>query len=117
MSADQDLLNAIIASGNKRPGMLANGGFVMGRINSFSPVDGSNTVSVMGATLTNVPMLLTGAEIDYQVGDPVILIVIGNSYSIMGKVATVGSPQFASASTSSISTANATSGLVSAQPM
>ena len=60
---------------------------VQGRLLSFSSIDGSNTVLVNGGVLTNVPMLLTGAEIEYNAGDPVLLLVLGNTYMLMGKVA------------------------------
>jgi hypothetical protein len=75
---------------------------VQGVITSFSGIDGSNTVRVNGATLTNLPMAATGAEVQYQVGDPVMLIVLGNTYAILCKVAKVGSPQFASSSTATL---------------
>lgn len=71
---------------------------VQGILTAFNTVDGSNTVVVNGGALTNVPMLLTGAEIEYDAGDPVLLLVLGNTYMILGKVAGVASSQYASAS-------------------
>jgi hypothetical protein len=79
-------------------GMGAPTKVVQGVVLSFSQVDGSNTVGVGPSTLTNVPMLLTGAEVNYKIGDPILLLVVGNTFMIMGKVAGVGSTQFASAS-------------------
>ena len=82
--------------------------FRQGIIKTFSTVDGSNTVIVGTSILTNVPMLLTGAEVNYLAGDPVILMILGNTYMLLGKVAMVGSSQFASASVSSASTSAST---------
>ena len=78
--------------------MGASSSTVMGTIITFSYVDGSNTVDVLGATLTNVPMLLTGAEVNYVPGDSVMLLILGNTYLLIGKIAVVGSSQFGSAS-------------------
>lgn len=87
--------------------MGADSKIVQGTILTFSTINGANTVNVNGATLTNVPMLLTGAEVNYAPKDPVLLLLLGNTYMLMGKVASVGSPRFASAS---IATASASSG-------
>lgn len=91
-------------------GMSARSQIVLGIMKSFSNVNGANTVLVNGTLMTNLPLLLTGAEIDYSPGDPVLILVLGNTYSILGKVATVGSSQFASASIQSASTFVSTSG-------
>jgi hypothetical protein len=53
---------------------------VQGTIIEFNPATGANTVSVMGAQLTNM------------------LIIIGNTYSLLGRVVTPGNPGFGSAS-------------------
>jgi hypothetical protein len=87
--------------------MGASSTIVQGTILTFSNINGANTVKVNGATLTNVPMLLTGAEVNYTAGDSVLLLVLGNTYMLLGKVAMVGSAQFASAS---VTTASATAG-------
>lgn len=79
-------------------GAAANAQFRQGRILTFSTVDGSNQVVVGTTIIPNVPMLLTGAEVEYNPGDPVILMVLGNTYLLLGKVAMVGSSQFASTS-------------------
>lgn len=94
------------------PGAAATSQIRQGVILSFSTVDGSNTVGVGASTLTNVPMLLTGAEVNYNVGDPVLILVLGFTYMILGKVATVGSSVFASASGATSSAQNTASGLV-----
>jgi hypothetical protein len=104
---DDDLSDLFAAS---PAGMLLPGGYVMGKITSFSTVDGSNTVACNGATLTNVPMKLTGAEVNYQAGDPVLLQVFGSAYIIDSKIAAVGSAQFASASAESQANGNSASG-------
>jgi|ERR1700758_2890103 len=89
---------------------------VQGIITSFSTVDGSNTVLVNGGVLTNVPMLLTGAEVNYTQGDPVLLIVLGNTYMILGKVAGVATPQYASASATTTGYFQATTGTIAYSP-
>lgn len=89
-------------------GMGVQNQIVQGVILSFSKVDGSNTVGVNGAVLTNVPMLATGAEIDYAAGNAILLIVLGNTYMILGRVAMVGSSTFASASSSFANASNGT---------
>lgn len=83
-------------------GMATASNVVQGRMLTFSNVDGSNTVLVNGGILTNVPMLLTGAEVEYDSGDPVLLMIVGNTYMLLGKVAGVASAQFASASSATV---------------
>jgi hypothetical protein len=89
------------------PGPAANAQFRQAVILSFSKNNGSNTVGVGTSVLTNVPMALTGAEVDYVAGDPVILLVIGNTYMILCKVVAPGSAAFGSAS---VATASARGG-------
>ena len=72
---------------------------VQGYMLAFNPLDGTNQVTVNGGVIPNVPMLLTGAEVSYTLGDPVLLLVLGNTYMLLGKVATAGGPLFASVST------------------
>lgn len=91
-------------------GAAANSQIRQGVILSFSTADGSNTVGVGASILTNVPMLLTGAEVKYTVGDPVLLLILGNTYMILGKVAMVGSSTFASASIATASANNSVTG-------
>lgn len=98
--------------GSGAPGAAANSQIRQGTVLTFSIVDGSNTVRVGASTLTNVPMLLTGAEVNYLPGDPILLLVLGNTYMILGKVAMVGSTQFASASVQSLSGLHSTTGQV-----
>jgi hypothetical protein len=82
---------------------------VQGQIVTFDTATGHNTVSVMGATLTDVPMLATGAEILYTAGDPVMLLVIGNTYSLLGKVVSAGSTRYAGATVSAAANGNSAS--------
>lgn len=81
-----------------------------GLLTAFNPADGTNTVSVGGATLTNLPILLTGAETVLATNNRVLLLVMGNTYLIMGKVATPGTSSFASASFLLVSANNAATG-------
>lgn len=69
-----------------------------GVLTSFDPATGNNTVQIGTSTLTNVPLLLTGSETGLASGQNVILMQIGNTYCIMGRIATPGSGSFASAS-------------------
>lgn len=99
-----DDLSSLFA--NPAAGAAVNAQFRQGVIASFSKVDGSNSVVVGTTVIPNVPMLLTGAEINYVAGDPVILMVMGNTYMLLGKVAMVGSSQFASTTLATASARN-----------
>lgn len=87
-------------------GLLLPASFCQGVILSFSSIDGTNTVGVNGTTLTNLTMSLTGAEVDYSVGDRVLLIVLGNTYMIHSKIVSPGSAAFGSASQAFASSSN-----------
>jgi hypothetical protein len=82
---------------------------LQGVVLTFSTVDGSNTVAVGPSTLTNLPMCLSGAEINFQPGDPVLMLAVGNTFMILCKVVSVGSSQFASASSATASGRNSIS--------
>lgn len=69
-----------------------------GRILTFDPSTGNNTVLVGATTLTNVPMLQTGTEVGIKVGDVVLLTQIGYTYIILGRISTPGGSSFAAAS-------------------
>lgn len=69
-----------------------------GRLLTFNPSNGHNTAQVGSTTLTDVPALLTGAETILAAGDNVLMAQIGNTFVILGKVATPGGAAFASAS-------------------
>lgn len=65
-------------------------------LRNFDADDGSNTVTVGPATLTNLPLLVTGAEIGLEPGDNILIMYLGNSAMIVGKIATVGGPNYGS---------------------
>lgn len=73
---------------------------------TFNTSTGANTVQLGTTVLTNVPLLLTGSETGLSAGNNVILMQIGNTYCILGRIATPGGASFASASTSSVSLSN-----------
>ena len=68
--------------------------FRVGQLLSFSADDGSNVVAIGQAELPNLPMLQTGAEIGMEAGDNVLIMYLGNSAVILGKIATVGGPNY-----------------------
>jgi hypothetical protein len=82
-------------------GILAPAEMLQGQITSFNATTGANIVQVMGATLTNLPLAVTGAEVGYQAGDVVMLQRLSNTYIIAYKVSPVGGPTYASAATAS----------------
>lgn len=69
-----------------------------GRLLTFNPSNGHNTAQVGATVLTDVPALLTGAETILAAGDNVLMAQIGNTFVILGKIATPGGAAFASAS-------------------
>lgn len=75
-------------------GMGNSNSVVIGLLTSFDPTTGANTVVVNGAALSNLPILITGAEVGLIPGATVWLMVINNTYAIMGQVAPVGSSAF-----------------------
>lgn len=60
--------------------------FRQGTIDSFDPSDGSNTVIVGGATLTNVPLLNIGDTVNLAAGDVVVLMKLRSAWAILGRV-------------------------------
>lgn len=60
----------------------------------FNPDDGSNTVGIGPATLPDLPMLVTGAEIGLESGDNILVMYLGNTPMIVGKIASVGGPNY-----------------------
>jgi hypothetical protein len=63
---------------------------VQGVVLSWSTVDGSNSVGVGPSTLNNLPCISTGAPTVYQPGDAVLLLVIGSTFMILGRVNMTG---------------------------
>lgn len=68
--------------------------FRVGQLLAFNADDGSNTVAIGTSLLPNLPMLQTGAEIGLEPGDNVLVMYLGNSAMIIGKIATVGGPNY-----------------------
>lgn len=64
--------------------------FRQGTIITFDPSDGSNTVSVGGATLTNVPLLNIGDTVNISPGDVVVLMKLRSAWAILGRVIVPG---------------------------
>lgn len=71
--------------------------FRQGVLTAFNSDTGANTVTLGSSTLTNLPMLVTGAEIGLTAGDNVLLSQMGNTYLIIGKVASVGGSNYGGA--------------------
>lgn len=91
------------------PGMGGQARVVQGQIVTFDKASGHNTVNVMGGVITDAQIAVNGADIGYVAGDPVLLQVIGNTYTILCKVTPAGGTNYASA-------AQATSGYSSITP-
>lgn len=65
-------------------------GFRQGVIVAWNTTTGSNTISCAGATLTDVPFMVTGSFTTYAVGDSVVLFRQGPSWAIMSKILNPG---------------------------
>jgi hypothetical protein len=80
--------------------------FRQGRLLTFNPVTGANTVLVQGGTLTNLPLLIEGGAFNLQGddvlgagnGNVVILMRMRSSWAILGRVLTQGDPNIINAS-------------------
>lgn len=70
--------------------------FRQGVLETFNTATGANTVSVGGGVLTDVPILVSGTEADFAVGDIVVLLKMRSSWAILGRVVEPGSSEFAS---------------------
>ena len=84
------------------PGMAASARVVQGTIVSFDKSNGNNVVNIMGGQITNAQIAVNGADIGYVANDPVMLLVIGNTYTILCKVTPAGGSNYASAAQASI---------------
>lgn len=70
---------------------------VQGTLTEFDVDTGANTVTVGQDTMTDLPLLVSGAEIGLEPGDTVVIAVLGEGTpAIMGKLATVGSTNYGS---------------------
>jgi hypothetical protein len=65
---------------------------------SFNVDDGSNTVAIGASIVPDLPMLVTGAEIGLESGDNIIVMYLGNSAMIVGKIASVGGSNYGASS-------------------
>lgn len=72
--------------------------FHQGRILSWDPNTGENSVRVRGTPLQNLPILNTGEAIALREGHVVGVLRVKSSYFILGRVTVPGTPEFASAS-------------------
>lgn len=68
-----------------------------GVIQAFNPSTGANSVKVGGATLTNLPILVSGDTVNYAENDVVILMRYQSSWAILGRVVTAGSAELTAA--------------------
>lgn len=74
--------------------------FRQGVVLTFNPATGANTVSVGGATLTNLPILVGGDTVNYAPGDVVILLKFRSSWAILGRIVVPGSQELTAAAVS-----------------
>lgn len=72
--------------------------FRQGTITAWDANSGTNTVDLAGGTLTNVPILNTGEAIALKAGHVVVLMGLGLSWFIIGRVTAPNDPNFAAAS-------------------
>jgi hypothetical protein len=61
---------------------------------SFDANTGNNSVLIGQTTVTNLPMLVTGAEIGLEDGDNILVMYLGSTAMIVGKIATPGSANY-----------------------
>lgn len=96
---------ASLFAGNPQ-GAALDSHYRVGVLIQFSQDDGSNIVAIGTSEIPNLPFLLTGAEIGFSEGDNVLVMYLGNTPMIIGKIASVGSPAFGSHSLSSTQTSD-----------
>lgn len=72
--------------------------FRQGTITAWDTDTGTNTVDMAGGTLTNVPILNTGEAIALKAGHVIVLMGLGLSWFIIGRVTPPNDPNFAAAS-------------------
>lgn len=65
-------------------------GLRQGTVLSYDPSDGSNTISVAGAVLTDLPLLNIGDTTNLAVGDVVVIVRYGSSWAILGRLIVPG---------------------------
>jgi hypothetical protein len=91
-------------------GLAPASNLLQGRLLTFNQSTGANTVQLGTTTLTNVPVLVTGTEVGLSAGNNVILMQIGNTYCILGRIATPGGTSFGSASQYQLAANNVATG-------
>jgi hypothetical protein len=84
--------------------------FRVGVLLEFDNGSGANMVAIGTSQIPNLPFLLTGAEVGFESGDNVLVMILGSSLMIIGKIASVGSDAFASRSISTQKTGGTGSG-------
>lgn len=84
--------------------------FRKGVLVAFNPADGTNQVRVGGGVLPNLPMLVSGSETAFVVGQTVAIMVVGTEMFIIGRIAIPGAPSYASTTSAFKSATAATSG-------
>jgi hypothetical protein len=91
-----DDVSGLFGENPKGPALPA--AFRQAVLTAFDADDGSNTVQIGPSTLaepsTNLPMLVTGAEIGLESGDNILVMFLGNTPMIVGKIASVGGPNY-----------------------
>jgi hypothetical protein len=87
-----DDLSSLFAPNPKGPALPAS--FRQAVLLSFDANDGTNTVGIGASELPNLPLLVTGAEIGLESGDNILVMYLGNSAMIVGKIATPGSANY-----------------------
>lgn len=75
-------------------------GYRQGLVTAYNPDTGANTVQVAGAALADLPFLNSGDAIAIRAGDTVLLLTLGGSWFILGRIIAPGSTRFASATVS-----------------
>lgn len=69
--------------------------FAQGEVIAYTPATGANTIRYRGTDLADLPILDNDGVIGLTVGDAVILIRLGASLAILGRLLAPGDPRFA----------------------
>lgn len=63
-------------------------------LTAFDPNTGENTVLIGTTVVPNLPLLVTGAEIGLEAGDNILVMYLGNSAMIVGKITSPGGQNY-----------------------
>lgn len=85
-----------LAPTNARAAPLPDLGFHQGIVTAWDNLTGENTVTIAGASITDVPMLNIGDTTNILVGDTVAVLRYRNAYFIIGRVVVPNTDGFAS---------------------